>query len=162
MDPLAASDSTAGADGPLTIVLGAAVLLLFAGILVRAVVLRQPGQARSAPLLVLVRALLRDSRGRSSVRQRAGTLIPPLASPPRARTERRRHGHLPRRPLVPRDRDRPPSSKPGALTEFRSLLRRSRSPRSQSPNSLDSRQRRLTRSGAPSIARADFARPKTG
>jgi hypothetical protein len=55
MHRLAASD--AGADGPLTIVLGAAVLLLFAGILVRAVVLRRPGQARSAPLLVLVRAL---------------------------------------------------------------------------------------------------------
>ena len=54
---LAAWDSIAGADGPLTVVLGTGVLLLFAGILVRAFALRRGGRARSTPLLVLVRAL---------------------------------------------------------------------------------------------------------
>ena len=52
---LAASEPIAGADTPLDIVLGVGVLLLFAGILIRALARQHRGLARTSPLRALVR-----------------------------------------------------------------------------------------------------------
>ena len=50
---IAASEPIAGADTPLNIVLGAGVLLLFAGILIRALARHQRARTRTSPLRAL-------------------------------------------------------------------------------------------------------------
>ena len=58
---LAASEPIAGADTPLNIVLGVGVLLLFAGILIRALARQHRGLARTSPLRALLRAITRHT-----------------------------------------------------------------------------------------------------
>jgi hypothetical protein len=58
---LAASEPIAGADTALNIVLGIGVLLLFAGILIRALARQHRGLARTSPLHTLLKAITRQS-----------------------------------------------------------------------------------------------------
>ena len=55
---IAASEPIAGADTPLDIVLGVGVLLLFAGILIRALARQHRGLAHTSPLRALVRVTI--------------------------------------------------------------------------------------------------------
>jgi hypothetical protein len=76
---LAASQPIAGADTALNVVLGAGVLLLFVGILIRALARQHRNHARTSLLQALLRAITRHTpspgfwpRDPGRVRDRAG------------------------------------------------------------------------------------------
>ena len=86
---LAASEPIAGADTPLNIVLGVGVLLLFAGILIRALARQHRALARTSPHRALLRAITRHTASPPPGVPRSDPRAP-CASRPHAQTSARK------------------------------------------------------------------------
>ena len=127
---LAASEPIAGADTPLNIVLGVGVLLLFAGILIRALARQHRALARMSPLRALLRAITRHTA--SPNRPRPAGAMPETSRCQRATRldERVQAAALSR----PRQRGGPNPSANKPASTWQTPLRRRQHPMRASPS----------------------------